>query len=709
MATATAATAEIPSTADEQRSTEHESLRADLLKQIAQHQHPASTRHDLVAGQFLVRVSSPLPELNTALARAYEAVDEKDSTRSIYALVCDPHMPVRGKHFKLLLGTSLRHCVSLLAAAPSELTSLGRRFVLIYERPRGKPLSVLLRERGKHFPESFIAEKVIGPLADALHQLSELGIAHGRINPNNVFFGETLTLGEFLSEPCGYSQPYHYEPPDRAQADPAGKGEGTPALDIYAVGALAAYLRIGSALFAKSPTADQHVLRLLREGPYQAFSQNIDYSEGMTDLLRGTLNDSVHERWTWDQLRHWSRGRRFNMLPPSPPPPSSRSFHIGQYVLNHARDVAQGLFMHWDITGKMLIDNSLLRWIELSAGKKDVAEILRRALQSTAGAMAVRNPEQMNDIIARCLTLLDSNAPISLPSVRVHVEGVGTLLAEALRTGNTEKKDALIEIIEQSMATYWMDQQKRRDEYLSPELSDALWKLDRMRIVLKNKGYGFGIERCLYDLNPDLGCQSPLLDGEYAGTLRELLLALDRVAAKKARTEMPVDRHIAAYISSKLNILRESEAMELHRIPKISKHKALMALKLYEQAGNSVGKAALPCLAGWLGVSLLEALEQFRSHTLKRDLMQGIRELVPSGSIHALYALVCQKAFAEADVNGYREAVYAYHKMAEEIFSYKDRHTLKKRATQTGNAIARQIAGVALVGVLLFMVWQHVL
>ena len=31
----------------------------------------------------------------------------------------------------------------------------------------------------------------------------------------------------------------------------------------------------------------------------------------MTDLLRGTLNDSIRERWSWQQLKLWTRRTAF--------------------------------------------------------------------------------------------------------------------------------------------------------------------------------------------------------------------------------------------------------------------------------------------------------------------------------------------------------------------------------------------------------------
>ena len=57
---------------------------------------------------------------------------------------------------------------------------------------------------------------------------------------------------------------------------------------------------------------------------------------------------------------------------------------------------------------------------------------------------------------------------------------------------------------------------------------------------------GFGIERCLYMLNPVWPCQSPILAQEYVCHIRELLPALERVAQQGIPATEPVDSRAAA-------------------------------------------------------------------------------------------------------------------------------------------------------------------
>ncbi|MDP6885104.1 MAG: ABC transporter permease subunit, partial [Rhodospirillales bacterium] len=60
---------------------------------------------------------------------------------------------------------------------------------------------------------------------------------------------------------------------------------------------------------------------------------------------------------------------------------------------------------------------------------------------------------------------------------------------------------------------------------------------------------GYGIERCLYELNPGLPCQSPHLNHDYVTRIRDLLPALDETANRVSEKTLPIDRHIAAFIA----------------------------------------------------------------------------------------------------------------------------------------------------------------
>ena len=52
---------------------------------------PSATDKDILDEQFRIDLNTPLPQYNTAHAKAFSAIDLQDS-RQLYALVCDPAM-----------------------------------------------------------------------------------------------------------------------------------------------------------------------------------------------------------------------------------------------------------------------------------------------------------------------------------------------------------------------------------------------------------------------------------------------------------------------------------------------------------------------------------------------------------------------------------------------------------------------------------------
>lgn len=683
-------------------SKEYEELREELLREVASQPQSTDSPQNVIETHYVIQPRSPLPELDTTLAKAFVVQDTRDATRPLYGLVCSTKMPLRGNVVKALLGSSVSGMVSLHAAGLTEISGMtGRRMVLVYDRPSGVSLQSIINDRHAPFTEQFVVEYVVPVVGSVIQSLAERGVCHGRINPANIFFGKSVMVGECIAEPCGYSQHYAFETTERAQALPSGKGESMPPNDVYAMGMLAAYLRVGPRLFERFSTQEQHILHMLQHGSYLGVSAHVDFSDAMTDLLRGTLNDRPQERWTWQHIKPWCDGRRYNMLPPSEPGNAMRAMVMDKVEYTNLTMLSHGLGMHWDNAIRLLADGSLIRWVELSVRRKDVAELLRRSMVSLGfgaqvGATTARSMQQNDELISRTITILDSRAPLSRKDVRAHVNGMGVVMAEGYRIGAMHYVQHTLEMIEQGMPVVWADMYRRKDEEPPGDVTNMLWLLERMRVMLRINGFGFGVERALYDLNPDLPCQSPLLEDFHAATLRELLLALDRVAPAKAREEMPFDRHIAGFIGAKLNLSRESHLSEYNSIPKFMKHKAFVALRMLEQAQESAGRPRTPALTAWLSVSLVGAVELFHSKGVRRQLQVGIRQLADNGLFSPLSSFINQRGFALSDLDGFRDAIQGYFEMTQEIVKLRNKREQKRRASISGWAVAKYISHVAL-------------
>ncbi len=695
-----------PATARKSDTPPSEELKGELLAALKDYKPaPANERQDVLEGRYIVHPNQPLPAFDTQTAKAYHVTDEHIADRALYALICPPQMPARLKLIKQFKNGSHPNLITLAAGGIIDFSPSGeQRYALVYETPKGRTLSEIVAEQnGKILPEIFIVEHILGPLADVIGYFESIGMAHGRINPDNLFYGDSLTVGECISEPCGYSQDFHFEPVERMQALPAGKGECSVADDIYALGILAAWLRIGAGILAE-PNRLLHLKRLLRDGTHYALVGNRELSDTIKDLLRGTLNDNTLERWTSTQLKAWLGGKRYNLLAPAISAAGSRPFVFEGAEHHNLRSLSQGIHQHWDKAPAPLRDGTLARWAELSARRKDTAEALNRTVK-TLGA---RSEKQNNELVSRALAIIDPHAPMRLKELSVHIGGVGPQLAETMSTRNEPAFQRLNEMIDLGIASVWGEMQRKLyEDALPPDMSTSLWNLERARAQLRTPAYGFGIERALYELNPDLPCQSPLLAGHYVTTLPQLVTALDRVAAKAARGDEPIDRHIAAFICARLGISQEMTAKEFKAIPSLLRHKGLIALRLLHAAQQKAGHPKLPGLSLWAAASIAPVIDHLHSKSLKTQLAKGLKHIAPEGYLKPVADLVFHPEYLAADAQGFANAAHIYAGLNAQINDLKHPRKRAANAKEVGQGLSRVIAYLVFTLMLVFVTYGN--
>jgi hypothetical protein len=77
-------------------------------------------------------------------------------------------------------------------------------------------------------------------------------------------------------------------------------------------------------------------------------------------------------------------------------------------------------------------------------------------------------------------------------------------------------------------------------------------QLKQMQHLLKHTAPGYGVERCLYMLNPTYPCLSEILEGHYVQNIRDLMPALEKIVETNGSLPTIVDRHLAAFIACRI-------------------------------------------------------------------------------------------------------------------------------------------------------------
>lgn len=654
------------------------------------------TGRDTLAGRFRIELSSPLPDYDTKTARAYNVVDSSGEFKNLFALIIPPGKTVRYNAVETLKGVRHPNLMTLVASGVVEFSQPAEeKYVLVYEKPPGKKLSQILSSQNLALTDYFIVNGIISPLIQGIHQLSELGIAHGAINTDNIYFKDVPVLGDCVSEPCGYSQPFYCEPLERLQCLPSAKGEGTSAQDYYALAVVVVQVIFGAQHFA-GLTPQTHIKNILKYGAYAALLRNKDTTLLMDEFFRGTLGQEKETRWNYRYLKSWVEGRRSSAILSRPSAEVLKPFEYGdgasEIIGASRRELAHEFFMHWDVLGDMLQSGHLISWMAINLRNKELVTEISR-ISKAAHQLASKQEHLLSEQFMRLIQALDPTGPARIYPLALMPDGIHTLCAELVTNKSEREIQVLAKFIENDMVTYWTQSQATKEGLnLTPSVNAMLTKLDKMRLLLRNPAIGFGVERLLYELNPDMACQSPFFANAHVTSMASLLRRLDRIAPTLYTQQDPMDRHIAAFVSQKLNLQSELKLHELGNITALSNNRSILALKLLALAQHRSGNLVLPGLSHWLALRILPSLDVIRSKTLRQKLKQGLAQRAASGSLPALEEFIIDNSYANADCMGHQRAVQTYLLNTQKIREYRTPAVIDRDSAIVGATIAKSFS-----------------
>ncbi|MHA1152293.1 MAG: hypothetical protein ACTSQ7_06435 [Alphaproteobacteria bacterium] len=256
----------------------------------------------VLGDRYQVHPGKPLPHLDSPMAQAVAATDLREAGRAMFALVCRPDLMPRIDFIPALSRMDRLPLVNPTdAGAVDWPESGGRRFVILFELNFGERVCSSPDATLEPWHEDTVIRNVLQPLMPALKELNNRFIPHRAIRADNLFYTDgsrqAVVLGECVSAPSGISQPTAYEPIENALARPSARGLGSPADDLYSLGAVLAFLLTGGVTIAGRSDEEITHSKVLR-GSYSALVGEARVSSGVMEPLRGLLCDNPKERWT---------------------------------------------------------------------------------------------------------------------------------------------------------------------------------------------------------------------------------------------------------------------------------------------------------------------------------------------------------------------------------------------------------------------------
>ena len=605
-------------------------------------------------------------------------------------MVCDNNMPIRQQAADLSSSPSpMPNLVTLLGNGTVNCSHLGEaRNVMFLERPRGTVLSEVMKKTPR-MHEHKVIDFVLQPAAKALTMLREHKISHGHIHPGNFYMSDTSQLGDCFSSPCSTQNHYLYEPLERLMADPLGRGEANEKSDIYALAILAYELMYGLDKIKALPK-ETFIDRAITLGTYHVYAANREFSDAFQDFFRGILNENPAERWGLDQLNQWIAGKRFNMIAPTAPKEAARSLTFVNEEFFSRRMLAYALHTHWREALKELRNLKLDRWCEASLHRPELAEKIDRALRS--GGITATDAQQ-SDILTKVIAILDPTGPLRSHALSLRPDAIGQVLADIMQHGGAELSQ-LLAFIEGDFGKYWVEQS---DANTSPEISAALFRIQKTRPFLKNKAVGFGLERALYELNPSLSCQSHLLKPYHVTNALDALKTLDALAPTLGGETSFIDRHLAAFIAAKIEMKKEIRFHDLAAVPSLANSEELMMIKILAKAQSKTPKVQLVGLCTWAAMRAEKMIDAIHNRIIRKRLKLQLKKLAMTGSLDEVLTAIMNLDVTERDYDGFTKAIALHQINHERMDRLKNEEIVAYKARRAGGKMAMMISYTALV------------
>ena len=623
--------------------------------------------HVAMNDRYFIDPSKPVPDLDTPSAKAYLAEDTVHINRNLFALICTTDLPTRTNVMASIQNEEIEGLIPLAEWGTMEWPlSKKKSMALIYERPKGGRIIEAIENKSIAINEINLREHILAPLLSGIKSLSSFGHTHRAIRPSNIFFLDeslqTLALGDCATSPFGFDQPMMFETIERSMASPGGRGEGILADDIYALGVTLAVLAVGDSHLGT--VSDEELLTLkLDHGSYEAICKNGNLPKPICELFQGLLDDNAKARWGLEEITGWLEGKNQPILKQNPYGHSEVPYNFGDDDFYSTRTLSLYLSRNPETAMQIISDGNLVNWLSKNVKSKNqsngIVEILKQA------ALYEDEPQGSDDfIIAKACMILDPQAPISYNGFSFMPDGFSSALAfDYLQHGITERP---LEILKLGLPKIWHSLQQT----VFPKDVDQNEKYTALSGYLTLRDPGFGYERCLYECNPTMPCQSDMIFKDYVCNIKDLLPALDTASGQIPNNTNPIDRHIAAFIA-------------VHFDPDIQSH--LRALANPSEETSTMGMLSLLAflqwklkidplygLSSWIGGLLSPAINTYHSRSKRREIEKKIPSLVRNGSLPELFDLIENTSDRKSDAKGFEEATMEYAEAEYEIRELRD-------------------------------------
>ena len=615
---------------------------------------------------------------------------------SLMAIPVARGWPARARVLTSLVGTPVRNLLGPLAHGAATMPSGDNGYFVICPAPPGPSLQTSLRP----WSESDLIEQIVKPAAQVLADLQSRGVTHRAIRAANLFQtarGTPVVLGAAWSSPPASQQPSWLEPPYSATCLPAGRGDGTIADDVYALGALLLMLSLGANPVEGIP--DEVLLcRKLDEGSYAALVGQHRLPGGIAELIRGMLADEPEHRPSPTLLASPAAARA-RRIAARPIRRAQRAIEIGSQSATTARTLAHALQRAPKEGVAAIRSGAVDNWLRRGLGDATLAVALDDAVRSweAQGGAADNRADPM--LIVHSVSALNPLAPLVWRSLAVWPDGLGAAVDQAAHR-SPEHARFLAEIATAHIAEAWA---KRRN-LGRDALANPLEVRDNRTLLAGDRSDGVPL-RYLYASNPLSPCESPLVARYWATRLVDLLLALESATSTRLPDGQPlIDKHIAACIFARRDERLQADIGRL--AGDVPYNDAFKHLELVATLQAKLYANPLPHLCSWAVDAMQTRIQTFRSRSRRTRIAASLAALASAGQLAPIASLLSDEHDHASDEDGCKDASNRMYEIEQALGELNSAQTLQAdQARRIGLDVAGGLSAIACLLAIAFAVF----
>jgi serine/threonine protein kinase len=659
-----------------------------------------------ISGRYEIS-GSKIFEMGNEYVDAYNVVDLIDANNSsnLYAIAYKKNMPFR---LSEIIKSKTYNSPNFISPIDYGITQLGsseeQYFVVILNKPKGESLKNMVL-KGFRMDANYAFNKFLPQALQAINTLHQSEIIHGFINPDNIFIDETgnVVLSECITELCGYSQPAFYETVDRAQCLPLGKSTGSTCIDFYALG-MTLFYAVSGRDFTGSDV--QEIIRQkLFQGTFHFLNAAHLLSGQIGDLIKGLVADQDGLRWGATEVDGILQGRNYSTSDLTDLTFLSRAVIFNGREHYSKRSLAYDLSVNWDLAREFIKTDKIKKWLETVTAEEKIVEAIELFGNSTSSKSLSQKLISLEDErLIKLLIILDPEGPVRFKNMVFYKESIGPILAHSMAFSHTESTQLLAAFIFLNIFSIY---EVLANLFSNSKLTYGMTQINRASDFLKKSEYGFGIERCLYDLNPSLVCQSPVVSSIFCIGLNDILDFLN--TAELNFEDLVAKKTISCFLASKIVLMTEVKNKELDKFPLVQRSRAYQILGIFAQAQKHAKITNLSNLCSTIMQSVRDVLDaSLKSTSIKKVFFDKLAIASKTGNIMELQKIALNSRHINDDIDGYTDALRKGALIAREMFSFNNRSAINFDVRRKSLRIAVRFSYIICSFIILSIIMQSI-